>query len=439
MTPSFLDAWQCKKIGADPGDIREKLDAFHLAALKDTVSYAKTDSRFYKTHLKNIEVDAITCLDEFRALPFTLPAHIRENSLSFLCVSLDEITRIVTLETSGTTAAPKRIFFTRPDLDATIEFFSLVLSHLTYPSETTLILLPGNTPASAGDLLKTATTRIGGKGIVHGIVTDFNDTVDSLLTHTPSVIIGMPIQVLALCELLKQKNTRTDFVRHVILTADYVSPAVKSRISTLLNCQVWDHYGMTETGFGGGMDCPAHGGYHVRETDLFFEIIDPDTGAPAPPGRWGEIVVTTLNRRAMPLIRYRTGDMSRFLHDPCPCTSRFKRMAPVRYRYSGLISQSDGSLLGMPDLDDVFFSIPGVVDFHATLSWRPETPRLDITLKALDPSQIQNVDIQKFLPHSPVLQKALETGTLRLSPLQTEAFKFVDTYRSKRKIHLEAR
>lgn len=353
-------------------------------------------------------------------------------------MSLDEITRIVTLETSGTTARPKRIFFTRQDLEATIEFFSRVLAQLTRPAEKALILLPANTPSGAGDLLNTAMARIGGQGIAPGPVTDFSHTLDILFSHEPSVIIGMPVQVLALGESAKAKNKPAGFVRHAILTADYVSPAVTSRISDSLGCRVWEHYGMTETGFGGGIDCPAHGGYHVRETDLFFEIIDPDTGSPALPGQWGEIVVTPLNRRAMPLIRYRTRDMSRFLPDPCPCGSPFKRLAPVRHRYSGRVSLSNGSVLGMPDLDDIFFRIPGVVDFHAALSQDPKTPRLGITLKALDPSQIQNVDIQKFLPHSPVLEKALETEALCLSPLGTEAFEFVDTYRSKRKIHLQA-
>ncbi len=432
---SFLDAWQRTKINAPSDGVREKLDAFHLAALQETVSHAKTRSRFYSTHLK--DAHPFNSLHEFTALPFALPAHIRENSLAFLCVSLDEITRIVTLETSGTTAQPKRIFFTRQDLEATIEFFSRVLSQLTRPAEKALILLPANTPAGAGDLLNTAMARIGGQGLVPGPAPDFNHTLDTLFSHRPSVIIGMPVQVLALGESAKAKNKQAGFVRHAVLTADYVSPAIKTRISDTLGCQVWDHYGMTEIGFGGGIDCPAHGGYHVRETDLFFEIIDPDTGAPAPPGQWGEIVVTPLNRRAMPLIRYRTGDMSRFLPELCPCGSPFKRMAPVRYRYSGLISLSGGSVLGMPDLDDAFFRIPGVVDFHAALSWSPEILRLDITLKALDPSQIQNVDIQNYLPHSPVLQKAVKTGILRLGPLQTEAFEFVDTYRSKRKIHLK--
>lgn len=432
---AFLDTWQRTKINAPSGGVKEKLEAFQFAALQETVSHAKAHSRFYATHLK--DAHGFNNLHEFTALPLTLPAHIRENSLAFLCVSLDEISRIVTLETSGTTARPKRIFFTRRDLEATIEFFSRVLSQLTRPAEKALILLPANTPASAGDLLNTAMARIGGQGLAPGPATDFNHTLDILFTHEPSVIIGMPVQVLALGESAKAKNKPAGFLRHAVLTADYVSPALTSRISDSLGCRVWDHYGMTETGFGGGIDCPAHGGYHVRETDLFFEIIDPDTGSPAPPGQWGEIVVTPLNRRAMPLIRYRTGDMSRFLPDPCPCGSPFKRLAPVRHRYSGRISLSNGSVLGMPDLDDAFFRIPGVVDFHAALSRDPKTPRLDITLKALDPSGIQNLDIQKYLPHSPVLQKALETGVLRLGRLGTEAFEFVDTYRSKRKIHLE--
>ena len=393
---AFLDAWQRKQINAPSGGVREKLEAYHLAALQETVSHARARSRFYSTHLK--DAPPFNSLNEFTALPFTLPAHIRENSLAFLCVSLDEITRIVTLETSGTTARPKRIFFTRRDLEATIEFFSRVLSQLTHPAEKALILLPANTPSGAGDLLNTAMARIGGQGLVPGPATDFNHTLDILFTHTPSVIIGMPVQVLALGESAKAKNKPAGFLRHAVLTADYVSPALTSRISDTLGCRVWNHYGMTETGFGGGIDCPAHGGYHLRE-----------------------------------------GDMSRFLHDPCPCNSSFKRLAPVRHRYSGLISLSDGSVLGMPDLDDVFFRIPGVVDFHAALSRDPKTPRLDITLKALDPSQLQNVDIQKHLPHSPVLQKAIDTGVLRLGPLGTEAFEFVDTYRSKRKIQLEKR
>ena len=105
----------------------------------------------------------------------------------------------------------------------------------------------------------------------------------------------------------------------MLLSADYVSPACRELLKESWGCAVFEHYGMTETGLGGAVSCEAHYGYHPREADLLFEIVDPATGRPLPPGERGELVFTTLTRRAMPLIRYRTGDFSRFFPEPCPC------------------------------------------------------------------------------------------------------------------------
>jgi phenylacetate-coenzyme A ligase PaaK-like adenylate-forming protein len=77
------------------------------------------------------------------------------------------------------------------------------------------------------------------------------------------------------------------------------------------------------------MACGERVGYHPREADILFEIIDPDTGEVMPEGEYGEIVFTTLTREAMPFIRYRTGDRSRWLPGPCPCGSVLKRLDKV--------------------------------------------------------------------------------------------------------------
>ena len=97
-------------------------------------------------------------------------------------------------------------------------------------------------------------------------------------------------------------------------------------------CRVNEHYGMTETALGGAVGCPVPGGYHIWASDLYYEIVDPDTGLPLPEGEEGETVVTTLMREAMPLIRYRTGDISRFVPGPCPCGSVLPRLERVRSR-----------------------------------------------------------------------------------------------------------
>jgi phenylacetate-coenzyme A ligase PaaK-like adenylate-forming protein len=111
-----------------------------------------------------------------------------------------------------------------------------------------------------------------------------------------------------------------------------VSDECVELIERAWGCEVFEHYGMTEMGLGGAMACEAHDGYHPREADLLFEIVDPRTGAPLPDGEYGEIVFTTLTRTAMPLVRYRTGDMSRFIPGPCPCGSVLKRLARVADR-----------------------------------------------------------------------------------------------------------
>jgi phenylacetate-CoA ligase len=80
------------------------------------------------------------------------------------------------------------------------------------------------------------------------------------------------------------------------------------------------------------VECAARQGYHWREADLYFEIVDPVTGQPLPDGEAGEIVFTTLTRQGMPLIRYRTGDISRFLPGPCACGAVLRRLATIQGR-----------------------------------------------------------------------------------------------------------
>jgi phenylacetate-coenzyme A ligase PaaK-like adenylate-forming protein len=121
-------------------------------------------------------------------------------------------------------------------------------------------------------------------------------------------------------------------MRTVLLTAEYVSDEALAYVKDAWQCEAFEHYGMTEMGLGGAMSCAAHIGYHPREADMIFEIIDPDSGEPLPEGEPGEVVFTTLTRTAMPLIRYRTGDISRWIPGACPCGSVLKRLDRVRDR-----------------------------------------------------------------------------------------------------------
>ena len=145
-----------------------------------------------------------------------------------------------------------------------------------------------------------------------------------------------PAQTIAAAARLSREmgcvNQLAGQIRGVLLAAAVVPQADRLEIEQAWNCRVDEHYGMTETGLAGAVGCTVPGGYHMWESDLYYEIIDPVTGKPQPEGVRGEIVVTTLTRKAMPFIRYRTGDYSRFLPGPCPCGSVLHRLGRVEAR-----------------------------------------------------------------------------------------------------------
>lgn len=432
MNTPFLDTWINRTMGLPSISPTAVLDAFEsrqLEALNRTVIHAREHSHFYGHSLSGVADVPLHGLKDMAALPFTRPADIRENPKAFLALSQGEISRIVTLNTSGTTAVPKRIFFTDEDLDRVVAFFTAVLTTVMNPGEPGLIFLPGKTRAGAGDLIKIAMEAAQARPMVPGIIRDFSPAADLVRSTRPSLIIGMPVQILALCEYLNATGTLPDLA-YVILTADHVPAPLVARVEHLLGARVLNHYGMTEIGFGGAIQCPAREHLHLRHPDLFFEIVD-SAGNPLPPGQWGEIVITTLNRKGMPLIRYRTGDVSRILDTPCACGSPFPRLDRVRNRQRVSTNNAGCHGLTMVELDDLFFSLPGVVDFKACIDTKTDIPTLDIELMELD-SLTQPVHIDPG--RSPGLTATLESGRLRMGKITVRAFDFSNTYVTKRQI-----
>jgi phenylacetate-coenzyme A ligase PaaK-like adenylate-forming protein len=280
-----------------------------------------------------------------------------------LCVSQDEIHRVVTLDTSGTTGEPKRIYFTREDQELTIDFFNVGMSTFTTPGDRVLILLPGDRAGSVGDLLTLGLGRLGALGIKHGPGIPEPITLQRLADENANGMVGAPTQVLALA---RQPGANKIKLKSVLLSTDHVPNAIVRAIENVFGCAVYNHYGMTEMGLGGGVECEARRGYHLREADMFFEVINPRTGQPAPDGEEGEVVFTTLTRRGMPLIRYRTGDLSAFLPAQCACGAALKNLARITTRVDGFVPFG-GSFLTMPELDEAIFPVDGVTNFAATI------------------------------------------------------------------------
>lgn len=378
ITP--LQNWIANKIGVEGNNLtRETIQEYQLKKLRETLALAVERSPFYRKNLKGWE--NLTSLIDIKHLPFTTAEDIQQNSLQFLCVSQDQINRVVTLQSSGTTGAPKRLFFTKEDQELTIDFFRIGMSNLVGQGDRVLILLPGQLPGSVGDLLAQGIERLGAMGIPHGLVTDPDQTLKVIQEAEVNALVGIPTQVLSLARYQDEYgNGRLIHLNSVLLSTDYVPQAISRELEQSWGCQVFNHYGMTEMGLGGGIECEALAGYHLREADIYFEIIDPVSGHVLPEGEMGEVVFTTLTRQGMPLIRYRTGDMARFIPEPCPCGTILKRMGLVVGRVRGTC-QIAGGTLTMKELDEALFAVKGLLDFEASLTRSNKLDRLTVGLK----------------------------------------------------------
>lgn len=377
ITP--LDGWIRQKIGCSPSQFtRQAIESWQLSRLNETLALGRARSPFYRKLLAGMP-ETLGSLQELRRFPFTCPEDVRREPLRFVCVSQDEIRRVVTLQSSGTTGAPKRFFFTAGDQELTIDFFGVGMNTLTQPGERVLILLPGELPGSVGDLLRLGLLRQGREPIPYGPVRDPFYALNVIHEQRAGCLVGAPVQVLGLARrwLPGKHKPRT-----VLLSTDYVPNAVSEVLREIWGCEVFNHYGTTEMGLGGGVECRAHAGYHLREADLYFEIVHPRTGEPVEEGEFGEVVVSTLTRCGMPLIRYRMGDRSRFLPGLCSCGTVLKRMEVVSGRYDGFIPLG-GVLLRLTDLDEALFPIPGLLNFTAAVTGAEDRPVVEIEAQML--------------------------------------------------------
>ena len=288
-------------------------------------------------HLAAFPAAPLSSLADIDRIPFTTASHLAGDPSGFLAVRQDDVARIVTLRTSGSTGEAKRLFFTEGDLELTMDFFHHGMSTLVRPGQRVAVLLPCERPDSVGDLLVRGLRRMDVRALAYGPVTDPVSAADTIASYQAHCLVGIPTQVLAVARTRVGAAIGKGSIKSILLSTDYVPRAIAGTLEKVWGCRVFTHYGMTEMGLGGGVECEALDGYHLREGDLYFEVVDHETGEVASDGALGEVVFTTLTRRGMPLIRYRTGDIARIIPQPCPCGSALRRMERVRGRWDGSV------------------------------------------------------------------------------------------------------
>lgn len=354
-----LDRWIHKKHGINM-ECREEIERWQTARLNDVLTSAKESSLFYREYLKDVR--PIRSIKDLTRIPFTDAQILRREGMRMLCVPSSDIERIVTLQTSGTADRPKRLYFTLDDQELTIDFFCHGMQTLTRPGDTVCVYLPGESDGSVGDLLCKAIKRIPARPALYGMIRSLRDASAFLAVQKADVLVGVPVQILALAEFCKEHQIKIN-VKRVLLSTDYAAESLIQRMEDLFSCEVFDHLGMTEMGLGGAVECEAHQGMHIRENDLLIEVIHPVTKQVLQDRTEGELVLTTLTREGMPLIRYRTEDLGMITHEKCVCGSNLARIVKMGARLGSSIELS-GAQVTMKQLDEMMFAQKGVIDYH---------------------------------------------------------------------------
>ncbi len=302
-----------------------------LTLLNQQIAYARTHSRFYA----KLPEAPLTDLRQLSALPMVTAEDISRRGMEMLCCSPARVRRMVTLATSGTTGPNKRLAFSDGDLERTVDFFHHGMNALCGKGSIVAIFMPGNHPDGLCRLLAEGLRRFGAVPHIYGPVTDPEDAARFCRRANVQVMVGIPVQMRRLALAYPDLRPET-----VLLSSDYLSPPLAETIARCWSCQVYNHYGLTESGLGCAVETPRRAGMELRP-DVLLETL-PDS----------ELVLTTLCREAMPLIRFRTGDLGRLLPDGS-LDAVFGRKAELE------------KPVPIYRLDELLFGLDEVLDFSA--------------------------------------------------------------------------
>ena len=319
---------------------QDKLQALQLERLQKTVRHCM-NSPFYQKKFQELGItpEDIKTLDDVQKLPFTSKEDLRENyPFGLACVPMKDCVRLHS--SSGTTGNPTVVLHTQKDLD---EWANQVARNLwmvglrpddVFQNSSGYGMFTGGlgfhygaeklgmltVPAAAGNSLRQIK-----------FIKDFGTTA----------IHAIPSYVTRLYEVMKQEGVdprRDTKLKMLAIGAEPHSEEQRKRIEEMLGVKAYNSFGMSEMcGPGVGFECPEQNGLHFWEDYYIVEIVDPETLEPVPDGEIGELVLTTLCREAMPLLRYRTRDLTRVLGRTCPCGRNHIRLDRMRGRSDDMI------------------------------------------------------------------------------------------------------
>lgn len=314
---------------------RSEIEALQLERLQLTLKRCMNSpfykKRFEESHLKPSDINS---LSDLQKIPFTTKQDLRDNyPFGLAAVPMDEVVRLHS--SSGTTGTPTVILHTQKDLDEWANAVARCLYMVGLRRGDVFQNSSGYGMFTGGLGFQYGAERLGMLTVPAAagntkrqikFITDFGTTA---LHAIPSYASRL-YEVMQEMGIDPQRDTK---LRTLVIGAEPHSEEQRRKIERMLGVKAYNSFGMSEMcGPGVAFECPEQNGMHIWEDYYIVEIVDPVTLEPVPEGEVGELVLTTINREAMPLLRYRTRDLTRILPGECPCGRYHKRLDRMKGR-----------------------------------------------------------------------------------------------------------
>ncbi|WP_419784818.1 phenylacetate--CoA ligase family protein [Pseudodesulfovibrio sp.] len=338
---------------------RDSLEALQVERLKKTIANARK-SPFYKERLKDVDLDEITCVADVAKLPLTSKDDLRgEYPYGMLTRPVDEFVRLHA--SSGTTGTPTAIFYTQRDVDRWADLMARSMYCCGCRRSDVLQNTSGYGLFTGGLGIHYGSERLGMLTIPAGagntkrqikLIRDFNVTVLHII----------PSFALYFAQRVREEGFDPAEMpwRIALIGAEPHTEEVRRKIEETMHIKCYNSYGMSElNGPGVAFECEHQCGMHLWEDAYIAEVINPETGKPVPDGEIGELVMTTITREGMPLIRYRTRDLTRIIPGQCECGRTHRRIDRIQGRADDMIilkgvniypMQVEQCLMAMPEV-----------------------------------------------------------------------------------------
>ena len=346
---------------------RERIRAIQLEKLIAQVEWTYERVEWYRRKMDEMGVKPsdIRTLEDVRKLPFTDKSALRDTfPYGLFAVPLDEVVELHA--SSGTTGKPIVVGYNDHDMDV----WSDCIARLSQ--------MAGVVPSDRVQMAFGYGMFTGGFGLHYGLQKlgcmmipagsgNTERQIQMIQDYGTTVLVATPTYALHICEVGERMgyDWATSTLRVGLFGGEPCPPGLKQEIESRMHIVCTDNYGLTEVmGPGVSGECLANRDMqHIAEDHFLWEVVDPETGEPVPEGEMGELVLTPLDKQAIPVLRYRTHDLTRVVTDKCACGRTHARMQKVRSRSDDMLIIR-GTNVFPSQVEDVLTSIEGVTPHY---------------------------------------------------------------------------